>query len=52
MGAAFSPDGRRILTASADHTTRVWNVDTGSQIGPSMVHEHQVAITAALFGTG
>jgi hypothetical protein len=25
--AAWSPDGRRILTASEDHTARVWNAD-------------------------
>ena len=24
--AAFSPDGRRVVTASADHTARVWDI--------------------------
>jgi WD40 repeat protein len=30
---AFSPDGHRIASASADTTVRVWNADTGQQIG-------------------
>jgi WD40 repeat protein len=30
--AAFSPDGRRIVTASADGTTRIWDVATAKQI--------------------
>src|ERR1017187_8946150 len=29
MHAAFSPDGRRIVTASEDHTARVWNAANG-----------------------
>ncbi len=31
--AAFSPDGRRIITASADNTLRVRDADTGMPIG-------------------
>ena len=26
---AFSPDGKRIVTASADNTAKVWNAATG-----------------------
>ena len=29
---AFSPDGQRIVTASADHTARVWNASTGQPL--------------------
>jgi len=25
--AAFSPDGARVVTASADHTVRIWQLD-------------------------
>jgi WD40 repeat protein len=27
--ATFSPDGKRIVTASTDHTARIWNAVTG-----------------------
>ena len=30
--AAFSPDGRRIVTASNDKTARIWDAETGQQI--------------------
>ena len=28
--AAFSPDGQRVVTASADKTARIWNTTTGA----------------------
>jgi WD40 repeat protein len=30
LAVAYSPDGHRIVTASADHTAKVWNAATGS----------------------
>jgi WD40 repeat protein len=30
---AFSPDGKHIITASNDKTARVWDAETGKQIG-------------------
>ena len=30
--AAFSPDGRRVVTASADTTAIIWDASTGDQI--------------------
>jgi len=37
-GAEFSPDGRRIVTTSADHTARVWDTETGEAATPPLVH--------------
>jgi hypothetical protein len=31
--AAFSPDGKRIVTASADKTARLWNAEPSKQTG-------------------
>jgi WD40 repeat protein/serine/threonine protein kinase/tetratricopeptide (TPR) repeat protein len=34
--ASFSPDGRRLVTASKDHTVRVWDVRTGQPLLPPL----------------
>ncbi|SAL51125.1 WD domain-containing protein [Caballeronia cordobensis] len=36
--AVFSPDGKRVVTASADHTARVWDADTGKPVGAPIIH--------------
>jgi serine/threonine protein kinase/WD40 repeat protein len=36
--AAFSPDGRTVLTVSKDGTARLWNATTGQLIGEPMRH--------------
>jgi len=35
---AFSPDGRRIVTASKDRTARVWDAGTGDAVCPPLRH--------------
>jgi WD40 repeat protein/tRNA A-37 threonylcarbamoyl transferase component Bud32 len=40
--ASFSPDGKRIVTASADYTARVWDAATGAAVAVLRGHEHFV----------
>src|SRR5262245_20666696 len=40
--AAFSPDGRRVVTASRDHTARVWDATTGEAVTRPLRHGHIV----------
>jgi WD40 repeat protein len=43
---AFSPDGRMVVTASWDHTARLWRAADGAPIGPPMTHEGPVVAVA------
>ena len=40
--AAFSPDGRRAVTANQDGTARIWDVESGKEIGPPLTHDGPV----------
>jgi len=40
--ASFSPDGRRIVTASCDNTARVWDAESGKEIALLKAHEDWV----------
>ncbi len=42
VSAQFSPDGRRIVTASPDKTARVWDATTGRPVGEPLRHEASV----------
>jgi WD40 repeat protein len=45
-GAAFSPDGTRLLTWSYDATARLWDVETGTQL---RVLQHDDGVRGARF---
>jgi len=40
--AVFSPDGRSVLSASFDHTARLWEAATGREILPPLRHGDDV----------
>ncbi|MER8842904.1 TIR domain-containing protein [Mesorhizobium sp. M0913] len=42
QSAAFSPDGKHIITASSDKTARVWDATTGEQLMVLAGHKEQV----------
>jgi WD40 repeat protein/serine/threonine protein kinase len=44
--AAFSPDGRRVITASHDKTARVWDVETGKPVTPILRHADELNYVA------
>jgi WD40 repeat protein/serine/threonine protein kinase len=43
MSAAFGPDGRWVVTASADNTARVWEAQSGQPVSPPLPHTDVVA---------
>ena len=43
--AAFSADGRRVVTASDDETARVWDAETGKPVGLALQHKGRVHST-------
>jgi WD40 repeat protein len=42
--AAYSPDGTKIVTTSADHTARLWDARTGSQLTAPLQHDDAVLV--------
>jgi WD40 repeat protein len=47
VAASFSPDGRRIVTASDDKTARVWDAESGKEI--VVLKAHEGAVSSASF---
>jgi WD40 repeat protein/serine/threonine protein kinase len=44
--AAYSPDGTRVVTASRDHTARIWDARTGAQLAVLSGHTNIVYCAA------
>ena len=47
--AAFSPDGKRIVTASEDSTARLWDAETGKPIGEPLKGHEGAHVHSAAF---
>lgn len=48
LSVSFSDDGKKIVTGGADKTIRIWDSETGQQIGETMVG-HEAGVTSVLF---
>lgn len=42
LTSRFSPDGRRLVTASVDQTARLWDAETGEALSEAMRHDGRV----------
>ena len=48
FSASFSPDGKRIVSASGDNTIRIWDAETGRQVGQPL-EGHTRTVKSAFF---
>jgi WD40 repeat protein len=52
LSAAFRPDGKRVVTASADKTARIWDAETGQAIGAPLRGHGDIVASAAFSPNG
>ena len=52
LSVAFSPDGKRLVSASADYTLLLWDVDTGKTIGDALTGHGKEVFSAAFSPDG
>ncbi|HEY5914274.1 MAG TPA: protein kinase [Verrucomicrobiae bacterium] len=46
----FSPDGRRLLTATRGNAAQVWDLPSGRALGPALEHQASLANATAFLG--
>ncbi|KAF5366506.1 hypothetical protein D9757_012183 [Collybiopsis confluens] len=51
QSVAVSPNGQQVVSGSHDNTVRIWNVQTGQQIGDPL-HGHTNSVTSVAFSAG
>ena len=52
VGAVFSPDGARIVTASGDRTARLWDAATGAEVARAAAAMRTAVCSAAFSPDG
>src|SRR5258708_39742031 len=51
-GQCLSPDGKRVVTVSADKTARLWDAESGEQIGLPLVGHTDIVSSVAFSSDG